>query len=161
MNTDGSSQTQLTSDAANDQEAAWSSDGTKIAFSTVRDGNWEIYVMNADGSGQTNLTNNANADIQPTWSPDGTKIAFSTVRDGNYEIYAMNTDGSGQTNLTNESDSQDILPAWQTIITSDGDPDGDPTILPVTGPSPYLVELVTIIFAVMSASLLLRRRNVK
>ncbi|WP_203884821.1 hypothetical protein, partial [Planotetraspora kaengkrachanensis] len=29
----------------------------KIAFTSVRDGNDEIYVMNADGSGQTNLTN--------------------------------------------------------------------------------------------------------
>lgn len=35
-------------------------DGTKIAFSSDRDGNTEIYVMNAqDGSNQTNLTDNA------------------------------------------------------------------------------------------------------
>ena len=29
---------------------AWSPDGTKIAFTTTRDGNAEIYVMNRDGS---------------------------------------------------------------------------------------------------------------
>src|SRR5947209_10998016 len=29
----------------------------KIAFSSNRDGNLEIYVMNPDGTGQTNLTN--------------------------------------------------------------------------------------------------------
>ena len=30
--------------------------GGQIAFMSLRDGNWEIYVMNADGSGARNLT---------------------------------------------------------------------------------------------------------
>ena len=35
-------------------------DSTKIAFTSNRDCNWEIYVMNAqDGSNQTRLTDNA------------------------------------------------------------------------------------------------------
>ena len=37
---------------------SFSPDGSKIAFSSDRDGNYEIYVMNADGSNQTRLTNN-------------------------------------------------------------------------------------------------------
>ena len=41
----------------------------KIAFQTLRDGNYEIYVMNVDGTGQTNLTNNPSHDITPDWSP--------------------------------------------------------------------------------------------
>src|ERR687888_72816 len=70
----------------------------KIAFSSFRDGNYEIYTMNADGSDQTRLTKE---DFYPFWSPDGTKILFSSFRDGNYEIYVMNADGSDQLNLTN------------------------------------------------------------
>jgi len=31
-------------------------DGSKIAFGSNRDGNFEIYVMDADGSHQTRLT---------------------------------------------------------------------------------------------------------
>ena len=31
----------------------------QIAFTSDRDGNWEIYVMNFDGSGQTNISNNS------------------------------------------------------------------------------------------------------
>ena len=70
MNADGSSQTNLTNNAANDLEPAWSPDGTKIAFSSYRDGNWETYVMNTDGSSQTNLTNNSAYEGNPTWSPE-------------------------------------------------------------------------------------------
>jgi hypothetical protein len=75
----------------------------KIAFTSYRDGNGEIYVMNPDGSNQTNLTNNSAWDDVPSFSPDGTKIVFSSNRDGNFEIYVMNSDGSNQTRLTNNS----------------------------------------------------------
>jgi redox-regulated HSP33 family molecular chaperone len=52
----------------------------KIAFTSNRDGNIEIYVMNADGSGQTRLTTNAASDRFPAWSPDGLKIAKGELR---------------------------------------------------------------------------------
>jgi len=45
----------------------WSPDGEKIAFTSDRDGNEEIYVMNADGSNQKNLTNNPCNDRDPDW----------------------------------------------------------------------------------------------
>jgi TolB protein len=97
MNANGSGTVRLTNDAAQDGQSAWSPDGTKIAFSTNRDGNLEIYVMNANGTGQTRLTNNIGfADLDPDWSPDGSKIAFSSNRDGNLEIYSMNADGTGR-----------------------------------------------------------------
>ena len=46
-------------------------DGSRIAFSSYRDGNLEIYVMNADGSDQTRLTDNDVPDSSPSWSPIG------------------------------------------------------------------------------------------
>jgi WD40 repeat protein len=82
----------------------------KIAFSSFRDGNAEIYTMNADGTGQTNITNNAALDLDPAWSPNGSRIAFRHL-DGNAEIYTMNADGTGQTNITNNPAS-DYEPAW-------------------------------------------------
>jgi len=101
MNADGSNQTRLTSNTANDIEPSLSFNGTRIAFSSNRDGNKEIYIMNADGSNQTRLTNNTAFDEVPSLSPDGTKIAFVSYRDSNYDIYIMNADGSNQTRLTN------------------------------------------------------------
>lgn len=74
----------------------------KIAFSSNRDGNFEIYVMNLDGSGQTRLTNSAAADFSPAFSPDGTKIAYMSGSREGYDIYVMSEDGTGQTQLTRE-----------------------------------------------------------
>jgi Tol biopolymer transport system component len=52
---------------------------SKIAFTSERDGNWEVYLMNTDGSNIVNLSNNpAAADIVPKWSPDGSHLAFTS-----------------------------------------------------------------------------------
>ena len=111
MNPDGTNQTRLTYNNANDSYPSWSPDGTKIIFVSDRDGNSEIYVMNVDGTNQTRLTNNSADDYRPRWSPDGTKIAFVSNRDGNYEIYVMYPDGTGQTRLTNNP-AIDDSPSW-------------------------------------------------
>jgi uncharacterized repeat protein (TIGR01451 family) len=83
----------------------------KIAFSTNRDGNYEVCVMNQDGSGQTNITNNPAHDNNPNWSPDGSRITFESDRDGNLEVYVMNGDGGSPTRLTNNAASE-FAPAW-------------------------------------------------
>jgi TolB protein len=75
--------------------------GGKIAFSSDRDGNREIYVMNADGTSQVRLTNNISFDDVPEWSPDGKKIAFLSYRgDGTWAVFVMNHDGSGRREVT-------------------------------------------------------------
>ena len=83
----------------------------RIAFTSDRDGDNEIFVMDANGANQTQLTFNTASDDLPAWSPNGTKIAFTSNRDGNTEIYVMNADGSNQTRLTNNGAS-DSAPAW-------------------------------------------------
>ena len=73
---------------------------SKIAFSSDRDGNYEIYVMNPDGTNPARLTNNTASDDFPDISPDGSKITFESNRSGSSEICVMNADGSSQTRLT-------------------------------------------------------------
>jgi WD40 repeat protein len=111
MNADGTAQTRLTTNSVIDDQPNWSSDGTKIAFPTRRDGNLEIYAMNADGTSPTRLTTNSATDEDPAWSPDGTRIAFQSTRNGIEEIYVMNADGSNQTRVTNNSVA-DYSPNW-------------------------------------------------
>ncbi|MBI3659881.1 PD40 domain-containing protein [Candidatus Acetothermia bacterium] len=129
MNPDGSGQTRITNNpdifdpdpcfslttaVTCDIIPVWSPDGTKIAFNSTRDGNFEVYVMNADGSGLTRLTNNPANDGCATWSPDSTKIAFCTNRDvsgNNFQVYVMNVDGSGPTNISNNPSPSEYYPA--------------------------------------------------
>ncbi len=83
----------------------------QIAFTSNRDGDYEIYVMDADGGNQLNITNNRHDDWSPSWSPDGKQITFMSDRDGNFEIYVMDADGGNQLNLTNNPDD-DRYPSW-------------------------------------------------
>jgi TolB protein len=89
---------------------AWSPDGSKIAFTSSRDGNPEIYVMNRDGSGVQRLTNHPSIDTTPTWSPAGSQIAFVSDRTGSPQIYIMNVDGTGVDRITFESHCD--RPTW-------------------------------------------------
>ena len=85
----------------------------KIAFTSTRDGNNEIYVMNGDGSGQTRLTDNKFHEINPAFSPDGRKIAFACTRNGDIDqqIYIMHANGSNQTRLTYAAGNE-FQPTW-------------------------------------------------
>ncbi|MDQ3946702.1 MAG: hypothetical protein M3357_16430, partial [Actinomycetota bacterium] len=87
----------------------------RIAFTSDRSGNFEIYSMNADGSGVTRLTNDPGEDREPAWSPDGTKIVFVSYGAGvvgsSSDLFVMNADGTGVTNLSRTSGFDDE-PAW-------------------------------------------------
>jgi TolB protein len=80
----------------------YSPDGSKIAFTSNRDGNPEIYIMNSNGTGLRRMTNNPAIDVTPTWSPSGNQIAWVSDRTGQPHIYIMNADGTGQRALINE-----------------------------------------------------------
>ena len=110
-------------------DPSWSPDGTRIAFSSYRDGSYEIYTMDPNGNDVQRLTYTAWAEAEPAWSPDGKKIAYAahlrqqevvcgfipTGRPGPTDdeasnIYVMDADGANQTKL--EITVGGIEPAW-------------------------------------------------
>jgi Tol biopolymer transport system component len=122
---EGSNQSPLTSTTngtgIKNLVSSWSPDGVRIALSSNRDGNSEIYVMDSDGNNLVRLTNNPAFDKEPAWSPDGNRIAFSTDRNGNFDIYVMSVKQSIAGNgipavlrLTT-SPSEDLGPVWRLV----------------------------------------------
>lgn len=101
----------LTNNTAMDHRPMFSRDGSRIAFSSNRDGKDEIYVMDADGSNVKRLTNNLADDVNAAWSSDGRRILFESERDGNREIYVMDADGGNQIRLM-RNNAVDSTPAW-------------------------------------------------
>ena len=83
----------------------------KIAFTSARDGNREIYLMNVDGSQQVNLTRHRADDLLPVWSPTGEHILFVSDRDGIRDLYLMASDGTDVRKVFGKS-AYRSLPTW-------------------------------------------------
>jgi Tol biopolymer transport system component len=84
-----------------------------IAFHSIRDGDFDIYVMNPDGTGVTNVTNSTDQEIDEIWSPDGSQLAFAKCAGACEvfftEIFVINANGSGLKQLTHGGG---FLGAW-------------------------------------------------
>jgi TolB protein len=112
VNIQGKERTDLTRTGGINNWPAFSPDGKRIAFSSSRAGDFDIYVMDAaDGGNVQRLTKSRGMDARPAWSPDGKRIAFTSNRDGNYEIYVMNADGSGVVRVSRHPERDDY-PTW-------------------------------------------------
>jgi Tol biopolymer transport system component len=84
---------------------------SRIAFTSERDGDREVYVMAADGTGLRNLTGHPAQDSDPSWGPQRGRVVFASDRSGSNNIFVMNVDGSGLAQLT-YAQSDQIHPAW-------------------------------------------------
>jgi len=74
-----------------------------IVFSSMRDGNAEIYTMNPDGSDPRRVTSHQASDTEPAISPNGRDIIFTSNRTGNNEIFIADTRGGVARDLTNHA----------------------------------------------------------
>jgi len=93
------------------QSPAWTSDGTKIAFSSSRSGDPEIWVGDASGGNLHKLTAFRGPDVSPTWNPrTNAQISWVSGRTGEPQIYIMDQDGANIQRMTDGGYA--ISPSW-------------------------------------------------
>jgi Tol biopolymer transport system component len=117
---DGSDLKRLTDTPGYDAEAVYSPDGSKILFTSVRNGDLDLYVMNPDGSNPVQLTHELGYDGGAFFSPDGKMICYRAshptdsadiadyknllaqglIRPSKLELWVMNADGTGKRQVT-------------------------------------------------------------
>jgi Tol biopolymer transport system component len=98
---------------AKDGAPAWSPDGTRIAFTSDRDGAQELWTVAPDGSGMKRLTRSEGAKpFNPEWSPDGREVLYYLEKgDNKDQVWAIGADGTGAVNVTRDED-HNIFPGW-------------------------------------------------
>lgn len=129
-NLDGTNLTPLTRTPGYDAEATIAPDGL-IVFTSVRDGDMEIYSMKSDGSDVKRLTNRQGPDGGPFFSWDGKQVAFrgkqlspgkefddyrallkeALWRPTELDLFVMNRDGSNQRQVT-KLGGANFAPSW-------------------------------------------------
>jgi TolB protein len=111
--------TRLTSTPGYDAEATISPDGSRVVFTSVRDGDLELYSMKLDGSDVRRLTNEPGYDGGAFYSPDSKLLVYRASRpEGDaltrynellakgliepkaLDIYVMNADGTAKRRVT-------------------------------------------------------------
>ncbi len=117
---DGTDIERLTSNAAFDDQAAFSPDSKQLVFVSTRNGGfatlWIMDLSTKKAKALTKVSNGKGGDFRPSWSPDGKWIAFSSSRNhdapfahGRWErlqiadIFIIHPDGSGLRKLSSES----------------------------------------------------------
>jgi Tol biopolymer transport system component len=130
-NLDGSNLRQLTTEDGYDAEATFSPRGDRIVFTSMRDGDLELYSMAPDGSDVRRLTHRPGYDGGAFFSPDGSKIVWRAhypepgpeledyqrllaqglIRPGELEIYVMDADGSNPRQVTSLGGAN-FAPFW-------------------------------------------------
>src|SRR5713101_1031232 len=74
---------------------AWAPDGTKIAFSSSRSGDPEIYAVDSAGGNLKRITSFKGPDVSPAWNrKTGAQIAWVSGRTGLPQVYTMEADGT-------------------------------------------------------------------
>lgn len=105
--------TRLTDGDFDDRDPVISPDGTQIAFSSNREGHWDIYLLDLPTGKIVRVTSTSQYDGAPSWSPDGQWISYESY-DGvnlNIMIQSVSDPTTPAIQLTQNS-GNNYSPAW-------------------------------------------------
>ncbi len=111
-NLDGSGLRQITNNGSINMSPSWSPDGTKLTYTSFRDGKADIFVYNMLTQKTSKLTAGFGNNSGANWHPDGRKIAFSGSHSGLTSIFTVNSfDGSDRKTFISGS-GLEVEPAY-------------------------------------------------
>jgi TolB protein len=106
--------TRITAGEWDDKHPALSPDGLKVAFTSNRNGYWDLYLLDLQTGGQTRLTDSLEYDGSPSWSPDGRWIVYESYRgeDGGLDLFIRPVDNEQPPIRLTDDPGPDHSPAW-------------------------------------------------
>lgn len=112
-NFDGTGMVAITDNDSINMSPSWSADGTKLSFTSFKDGRANIYVYNLLTKRTTRVTNGPGNNSGSNWHPDGNLMAFSGSVDGMTSIYTINpANGTGRKSIISSNSGVDVEPAF-------------------------------------------------
>ncbi|HXY04456.1 MAG TPA: Tol-Pal system beta propeller repeat protein TolB [Terriglobales bacterium] len=111
MDYDGENQHQLTHLNTISLSPRISPDGSRLAFSSLTKGGWQILMYSMDLNRLVSFQRFGGTNLSPAWSADGSRIAFSSSRTGDPEIYVVDQSGGNIKRLTDVK-GPDVSPVW-------------------------------------------------
>lgn len=109
---DGTGARNLSTSPSEDYHPTWSPDGARVAFTSERDGNAELYSAELLTGELRRLTFDASQDDRASYSPDGDFIAFESTRGGRTGVFVMPPLGGSAIRLT-PADRSFALAGWR------------------------------------------------
>jgi TolB protein len=111
MDYDGMNQHPLTHLGSISLSPHVSSDGSRVAFSSLIKSGWEIMMYSLDLDRLVAFPKFGGTNLSPAWAPDGGRLAFSSSRTGDSEIYTVDNSGTGLKRITAYK-GPDVSPTW-------------------------------------------------
>jgi TolB protein len=111
MDYDGAAQHQLTKLGSISLSPRVSPDGSRVAFSSLSRGAWEIMMYSVELNRLLSFPRFGGTNLSPAWSPDGTRLAFSSSRSGDPELYVGDASGANLKRITSYK-GPDVSPTW-------------------------------------------------